>query len=319
MNSYFTMRHNCPTCGVEQSTEIYRVSYTSSIMREYLDGFYKSQGSGVEYTYLEDQDFIVRKCKECCTLFQSEIADNKLLQRLYDIWIHPKTLFSTVETKRRAGYFKSITDEIIHITSLYDKPLSELKMLDFSMGWANWCRVAAAFGIDVGGTEFSKTRLDHAHRVGVKVIKFRDIAKNQYDFINTEQVVEHLPQPVEDLKVLAGALKRGGILKISVPNGSCVHKIIGDEGWGRGKDSTKSLNPIAPLEHINCFDENAVIRLASRVGLKPLSVNSYTRYSICDRVTGYARPFYGALRSLDFNCFDVRRRPAIRLFFGKMT
>ena len=44
------------------------------------------------------------------------------------------------------------------------------------------------------------------------------VTKFEYDFINTEQVLEHVVDPYSVINLLASLLKDNGILKISVPN-----------------------------------------------------------------------------------------------------
>ena len=56
MNEYFTVRESCPCCKSINSTTLYKVGYTKSPIKEYLDLFYSPQG-GVEYEYLEDNFF----------------------------------------------------------------------------------------------------------------------------------------------------------------------------------------------------------------------------------------------------------------------
>ena len=42
--------------------------------------------------------------------------------------------------------------------------------------------------------------------------------------------------------------------------------------WVAPKVSKKSLNPVAPLEHINCFKYESIINMANRVGLEQLKI-----------------------------------------------
>ena len=49
---------------------------------------------------------------------------------------------------------------------------------------------------------------------------------NNFDFIGTEQVVEHLSFPRETVMTLKNSLADGGILKISVPDGSDIRAVL---------------------------------------------------------------------------------------------
>jgi len=52
---------------------------------------------------------------------------------------------------------------------------------------------------------------------GIKVIPWNDISLHKFDFINTEQVFEYIPEPLKTLDYLKNSLKDHGIIKISVP------------------------------------------------------------------------------------------------------
>ena len=102
------------------------------------------------------------------------------------------------------------------------------------------------------------------------VLTWEEIPTHQFDFINTEQVFEHLSQPLETLEYLSKALKPHGIIKISVPNGWNIEEKLAIGDWDASKESPQSLNPVAPLEHVNCFTYQSIIKMAQLVGLKPL-------------------------------------------------
>ena len=52
----------------------------------------------------------------------------------------------------------------------------------------------------------------------------------RFDFINTEQVFEHISEPLETLKELKTLLKPGGIIKISVPTADDINRRLKNNG-----------------------------------------------------------------------------------------
>lgn len=56
-----------------------------------------------------------------------------------------------------------------------------------------------------------------ANRHGVKTIVFDNMGDGKFDFINAEQVMEHVTDGVDVMGRLAAGLRPGGMLKISVP------------------------------------------------------------------------------------------------------
>ncbi len=121
---------------------------------------------------------------------------------------------------------------------------------------------------------------------GQEDIEFRTVLKQDkdasdysFDFINMEQVLEHVSDPHEIMRGLSKALKADGLLKVSVPNGHDVKSRLKMMDWKASKGSKRSLNAVAPLEHINCFNERSLILLAQRAGFEVASIPVGIRYA----------------------------------------
>jgi SAM-dependent methyltransferase len=103
------------------------------------------------------------------------------------------------------------------------------------------------------------------------VLKWDELSGRSFDFINSEQVFEHLTDPLGALKHLVSALAPGGMLKISVPDGRDVKKRLALGDWS-AMDGPRSLLVVTPLQHINGFHREALLELARRAGLKPAAL-----------------------------------------------
>lgn len=290
MNEHFVSRDVCPCCGSPACIELFRKAYNDEPLRSYLVSFYSRQG-GVSFEYLRDKDYILVECAKCGLIYQREIPGESLMHKIYEEWIDPKKVYSLKVKSRSIDYYANLSREIVNVVRLLNRPPMELTFLDYSMGWGHWARIAKSFDITVHGTEFSSSRIEHARAHGVHVIEYGEIASKRYDFINTEQVFEHLPDPHGTLSYLKGSLKPGGIIKISVPNGWDIKAQISglagraDKGW-----HSDSLNAAAPLEHINCFTHRSLLQFAAELGLKPLASTSVKRSGNMPRV------LYGGVR-----------------------
>lgn len=62
-------------------------------------------------------------------------------------------------------------------------------------------------------------------------MSWEEIPQHQFDFINTEQVFEHIPKPLETLRYLKKALKTNGVLKISVPTANDIEQRLEIMDW----------------------------------------------------------------------------------------
>jgi Methyltransferase domain len=274
---YFVERDKCPCCISSNFTKLYESGFDSSPIKEYLEDFYAPQG-GIEVDYLKGAVYSLLKCEECDLIFQRDILNDDLMERLYEHWIDPsKAMFRHLEGDFPELYC-SDAQEIMRIIAYLGKPPFSLQFLDFGMGWSEWALMAKGFGCDAYGSELSRKRIDNANCKGVKVMTGKETPPLRFDFINTEQVFEHIPRPLETLVELEKLLKPNGILKISVPKGWDIARRLRIMDWGSPKTSRNSLNPVAPLEHINCFQRRSVAKMASIAGLKEIKIPLKIQY-----------------------------------------
>ena len=133
-------------------------------------------------------------------------------------------------------------------------------------------------GCKTHGFDLSDARLERARKLGIETMTWDEIPEDKFDFVNTEQVFEHLTDPFDVISRLANSLKPNGVLKISVPFAKDMASRLRQPDWNAPKYTNKSLNPVLPLEHVNCFSVDSITALGARVGLKlvaPSWVRSY--------------------------------------------
>lgn len=287
-NQYFSYRDKCPACNSGILKELYQKPYDEPPINEYLKSFYFSRG-GVDFKYLKNATFNLCECKECGLIFQKEIPNDFLMEVLYEKWIDPKKVFKQGQKVDELSRYTYYAQEILTIIAYLHKVPSELSFFDFGMGWGKWALMAKGFGCQSYGTELSEERIKYATSNGIKVIAWDEIPKHRFDFINTEQVFEHIPNPLDTLTYLKVALKDDGILKISVPTANNITRRLKLMDWKAPKGTKNSLNPVAPLEHINYFRRNSLIKMAELAGMEEVILPMRTQYI-------YTLNWYGAKR-----------------------
>lgn len=122
-------------------------------------------------------------------------------------------------------------------------------------------------GVKSFGSELSASRIRNAERCGVDIVTWNDIPNCSFDFINTEQVFEHLGSPLEVLRHLKRGLSERGVIKISVPDRVGLRAKLRRMDWSAKKGSIYSLNKVAPLEHLNCFTRRSLFEMADLAGM----------------------------------------------------
>jgi len=275
----FIERSCCPACSGVAVQQLYTTPYTDPALRAHLDHAYAAVGNGIEYEYLAGAAFTLIECTNCGLVYQQQIPDDALMARLYEHWIDPQIVFDRHLQSDTLAYYGRDAQEIMQLIHFFGKSPHELSFFDFGMGWGKWVRMAKAFGTNAFGSEISPSRIAYAQSHGLQIIDWEEIPRHQFDFINTEQVFEHLPDPLETVQHLKHALKPNGLLKISVPDGADLKRRLAVMDWHAPKGSKNSLNLVSPLEHINCFTRAGLCQMAASVGLQEAKIPLRIQYA----------------------------------------
>lgn len=314
MNNYFVVREICPACGGRDVRTLRQTPYTEPPLRDYLTSFYKPLGTGIDLRYLEGAMYILDECARCGLIYQREVPGDELMRKLYGEWLDSSILHDLERKERSVDFYMWVAAEIARVIAHLGKLPADVVFLDYGTGSGNWCLIAQGFGCDVYAAEFDKSRVRHAQKGGFDVVWAGDLGDQQYDFINAEQVFEHLPNPLETLGRLKCALKPGGIIRISVPGGDNVHQRISTWNWQALPDSSESLNDVAPLQHINCFNFDSLVAMAQQVGLQETEVPGELLMpkTVSGRLRAALRPYVNTVLRLRH---ERQRRKSTNLCF----
>lgn len=267
MNPHFVTRHVCPVCHRAQLTTVFSRPYADAALRTALEKFYAEVGQ-LDYEALLGADYVVQACSECGLHFQRDIPDDTLLEQLYERWISPQRSFERFHARTPPGRFLEISRDVFMSLSLVRKREGPLRALDYGCGWGEWSRMTIAYGVESWGTELSASRRDHCLHDGIRVVPEAELPAGGFDLINADQVFEHLPSPADTFKLLKTKLRAGGVIRLAVPNGWGIESALKSFDRQLRRPRLGSLNPIAPLEHLNGFTTRSLLRLAADHGLQ---------------------------------------------------
>lgn len=319
-NENFVERQFCPCCLSSAFDVLYQCPFTSDPIRQYLKDVYDPQG-GVDFSYLEGAGYVLRRCRSCFLLYQAEIGNDFLQRKLYEEWIDASLAREQDDQGRSLLDHVLYAREIITVLAALGKLPAETHVFDFGMGWGRWLRMAKGFGCHVYGTELSEARTNFAKSQGIQVISWSEIPSYNFDFINAEQVFEHIPDPLGTLRQLCRGLNAEGLVKISVPDGKAVLDLLRNPNWAAPRGSRRSLNAVAPLEHINCFGHETLVMLARAAELTPVELQTDTYVEVEDGRNGRHRIRTGFRRLKraikGFVPEFGRRRGGTYLFFAR--
>ncbi len=230
----------CPCCGAQPAKTVIGLPFADSRMQEF---FVKHYGGRVEQSALAGGDYRIERCVACGLLWQRWILDERGMEQLYGTWINS----GESSKKRQSATLRlQYARHCARLLRLFPNP-QDTRLLDFGMGWGEWCEMAKAFGFQVHGVELSQERIERARANGISASLPDQLPEGQFDFLYLEQVLEHLPTPGDTLRMLLAKLKPGGYIHIGVPDASAV------ERHAVSPERLLCKGPAQPLEHINLF------------------------------------------------------------------
>lgn len=278
----FTRRTACPACSGHNSTELYRTAYSDADLAAFMAGYYSAVDSARQRAALQGASFVIRRCDGCSLIYQEEIPNDQLLADLYGNWLGKNDPLAPHKPPMPMDYYTYMAQEVMQIVAFLQRrhgTSRRLRFLDFGMGWGNWAQMAAAFGVEVYGVELSPEKAERARALGIQVLLETEIAHQHFDFINTEQVIEHLVAPRDAVSRLRSCLAPGGLLKVSVPDGSGIESVLRSWKWRAALDRRDDIMPVQPLEHLNCFQPASLRRLGELCNLRDVAIPLSTTYA----------------------------------------
>ncbi len=107
------------------------------------------------------------------------------------------------------------------------------RLLDFGCADGYFLELARAEGWEIGGVEASEGMASKvAGRLNIPVgTSLDDLPPQRWDAITLWEVVEHLPQPITELRRLKEHLRPGGALMLSTPNAGHWQAVRAPERW----------------------------------------------------------------------------------------
>jgi len=296
------LRSQCPSCETTPFEVIGREPFSAGAVRSYLEQYYEGRA---DVASLGNFDYEVVRCVRCGLAYQRAVPTDELATRIYEEWILP-TEKDRLHRERELNDYRYMAEQVQFIVLHFGLKPSQLRVLDFGMGWAEWASMARAFGCEVAGSELSLHRVQHARSIGIEVLDWAEIPKRKFHFINTEQVFEHLLDPLLVLRHLKSALEANGILRISVPDSRTTLRHYARHKRFSSLTAT-DLVPVAPLEHVNCFESRSLIAFAQQAGLRLIRPRLRDLY---DASSGWMHPR---------NALKLGLRPIYRHIYPKST
>ncbi len=208
-------------------------------------------------------EFELIDCQTCRFKHVVPIPDIDELEHVYrnEYYAKDKPLYIEGVTRDLDWWQGAYSDRYLEF-SKYLQP-GRRRILDVGSGPGFFLQYGLQQGWQVLGIEPSQQAIDHSRQLGVPVMEGfldDDMARRlgKFDAIHMNNVLEHLPDPIDMLKRCHGLLDPGGILCVVAPNDfnpfqTALQKACNFDTWW-----------VAPPHHINYFDFDSLERLLTK-------------------------------------------------------
>jgi hypothetical protein len=215
-------RNLCPGCGWPESDTIIREAFDSPALRKFFERQYEGRA---DTESLGGFSYHVVRCRACALAYQRTIPGGDLLHEIYEEWIPPSEK-ERLHRRYDLDHYGYLAEQVQFVVQHFGSNPYSIRVFDFGMGWGEWASMARAFGCQVTGSELSPARIQHARSIGIEVIDWNEVPNRKFHFINTEQVFEHLLEPLATLMPLVGALEDNGILRSIAASALCHQRML---------------------------------------------------------------------------------------------
>ncbi len=224
------------------------------------------------------EDGHVLRCTGCGLVFLSSI--DKLRdesKKIYseDYYLEREDYFfkdGVVDgTSRLSPHVKDFLDGLSWI-ELFKRPPGRL--LDVGCAMGTFLQLAKEKGWDCSGVEISGFAAEAASkRLGVEVfngtLREAGFAEGSFDVVTLWDTIEHLSEPLEEVKEIRRILRPGGLLLVNTPNEDSFMKRTARFLYSASKGTISSpVNRLYHRYHLYYFSDSTMEELFKRAGLQ---------------------------------------------------
>ncbi|MFN0277447.1 MAG: class I SAM-dependent methyltransferase [Pyrinomonadaceae bacterium] len=212
--------------------------------------------SGLEAAFCGSKNnFDIFVCDGCESIFTSRLpADDETED--YDAYYTDANLAAP----------DFISDRLREILSQFGGYRKTNHLLDIGFGSGTILDEAQNQGWDAFGTEVSKTAFDHLKKRGHHVFHgtlwsagFED---DFFDVVTASEILEHLPEPAQELREIARILRPGGLFWATTPSAKSLSFRLMKEKW----------TIISPPEHTQIYSKVGAAMMLRNAGFENVKI-----------------------------------------------
>jgi 2-polyprenyl-3-methyl-5-hydroxy-6-metoxy-1,4-benzoquinol methylase len=199
--------------------------------------------------------FLVQ-CATCSFVFCQKIPTNADLQAHYGNYPHEAGLSAITANRYR---------ELLATFASYKQSGN---MIDVGSGDGYFLAVAKEFSWKVFGTEFTDAAIQVCENKQITmhkgILNPANYTPNFFDIITSFEVIEHINNPVEEIRNFAKILRKGGLVYVTTPNFDALTRHIVGSQW----------NIVEYPEHLSYYTAKTLRKLFEENGFKTLQITT---------------------------------------------
>jgi len=221
-------------------------------------------------TYLRVKEWTLVRCRQCGLICLNPRPSTCELPELYTSEYFTQVISSDsidLPTDER-GIEARIWSQALRVRRVGQYASPPGRLLDIGCGPGYFLACAAREGWDVQGIDISRWAVDYAkEHLGLDVQvgtpdRIDELWHNDFDVITLFHLLEHLPDPLETLQAIKGALRDKGIIVITVPN----------MGGFEARYYGKSWRGLSIPYHLYHFTPVTITQMLGKAGFNVLTV-----------------------------------------------
>lgn len=154
------------------------------------------------------------------------------------------------------------------ILSSFEKYRKTGKVIDVGCGNGHLLQQAKLFKWDVHGTEFTDNAVEYCIEKGIKmekgVLNINNYEASSFDCVFFIEVIEHINNPIEEIRKFETLLRKGGVLYITTPNFISFSSRYLKSKWGS----------VEFPEHLCYYSPKTLNKLLVEHGFKKVSLKT---------------------------------------------
>ena len=258
--------HNCPACDA-QTAKIVAELNDEKLKR--FTAFSNRKYNGLLNGWLSEIKPVVMQCLLCGHCWYNEQPSDHQLSLMY---ISGNSLNPNISMTRDPSPQILVEMKKLKALANQERP----SYLDYGSGFGRWARAAAMVGFNVWAFEPSKSRGVEENAPFTLVHEINELRGKTFDVINLEQVLEHIPDPLETLNGIHAFCNKKTIVRVTVPN--ILRCDEGRDIWREWPYNEKRPHIMAPFEHLHGFTPSSLVNLIKRSGYEPLPLKKIWRH-----------------------------------------